>query len=143
MTLDPILTVPSGSPAAESLAETPLIMLIEDDFILRSTLTELLRDQGYRIDCYANGVDALKRLHEGPAPDVILLDVMLPYMDGVQFREKQLASPASHIPVIVITAVGVPPERAAGLSFARTFWKPLDVAALLGAIRELCPPRPA
>lgn len=114
-------------------------MLIEDDFMLRSSLAELLRRDGYRVESYASGVDALKRLEAAPRPALILLDIMLPYMDGVTFRDKQLASAAANIPVVVITAVGVPSERAADLRFERTFRKPLDIPALLSALHDLCP----
>lgn len=132
-----------GREADEALMARPLIMLVEDDFVLRSSLAELLRNDGYRVESYANGFDALKRLEVRPLPDLILLDIMLPYMDGVAFRERQLASAASNIPVIVITAVGVPKDRAAELRFERTFWKPLRITALLDAIHDLCPREPS
>jgi two-component system response regulator VicR len=122
--------------------ERPLVMLIEDDFMLRSSLAELLRSHGYRVECYANGIDALKRLDTSPVPDLILLDIMLPYMDGVKFRQLQLTSPASRIPVVVITAVGVPKDKVAELRFAQIFQKPLEMPALVDTVRELCPIRP-
>ena len=129
-------------PGALESPDRPLVMLIEDDFMLRSSLTELLRSDGYRVECYANGIDALKRLEAPPAPQLILLDIMLPYMDGVKFRQRQLASPASRIPVMVITAVGVPKDRVDELRFAQIFQKPLEMPALIGAIRGLCPIQP-
>jgi two-component system, chemotaxis family, chemotaxis protein CheY len=136
--------LPFSSAAAHAgdsprLVEAPLILLIEDDFMLRTTLAEVLRAQGYRVECYANGLDALKRLEAPPMPSLILLDIMLPYMDGVQFREQQMASDARGVPVVVITAVGVPRDKAGALRFTRTFHKPLDMPQLLGAIRQLCP----
>jgi CheY-like chemotaxis protein len=143
MEIDPIpVEMPLPLDPPERLLERPLIMLVEDDFMLRSSLTELLGGDGYRIECYANGIDALKRLGGPPAPDLILLDIMLPYMDGIEFREHQLASAVSHIPVVVITAVGVPSDRAADLRFTRTFQKPLEMPELLKVIHELCPLRP-
>ena len=122
--------------------DRPLVMLIEDDFMLRSSLAELLRSHGYRVECYANGIDALKRLDTSPVPDLILLDIMLPYMDGVKFRQRQLASRTSRIPVVVITAMGVPRDRVDELRFAQIFQKPLEMPALVDTVRELCPIRP-
>jgi CheY-like chemotaxis protein len=67
---------------------------------------------------------------------------MLPYMDGVTFRQQQLASRASRIPVVVITAVGVPQNLLPELRFRQVFRKPLEMPALVDAIHGLCPARP-
>jgi CheY-like chemotaxis protein len=135
-------SIPGDAPGPSKRAVEPcLILIVEDDFMLRSSLAELLRGEGYRVESCANGADALLRLQLPPQPSVILLDIMLPYMDGVAFREAQLASPAmAGIPVIVITAVGVDKDVAVGLRFERTFYKPLDIPKLLTAIAELCGP---
>ena len=116
------------------------ILLVEDDAILRESLTESLRGEGFRVQCAANGLDALKRLEQAPAPSLILLDIMMPYMDGLEFRSLQRASrQAADIPVIVITAVGMRREIARELALERTFFKPLDMRALLASIRAHLP----
>jgi CheY-like chemotaxis protein len=127
-------------PARQS-GEPQLLLLVEDDFVLRGALSELLREEDYVIECAANGLEALRRLNGSPRPALVLLDIMLPHMDGLTFRAAQLASPAvADIPVIVISALGI--GSAAGMSFARTFTKPLDTVALLDSIREvLAPPQ--
>ncbi|HET6149216.1 MAG TPA: response regulator [Polyangia bacterium] len=139
---------PTPKPASESsssdrpsLQEPRRILLIEDDFMLRGSLSEFLQGEGYRVESAANGVDALRRLERPPRPALILLDIMLPYMDGLEFRAVQRATPdIADIPVIVITAVGVQPEVAKELDLRRRFFKPLDLPQLLAAIDQACPP---
>ena len=117
-----------------------LILLVEDDFILRSALSEMLRDDGYVLESAANGVEALRRVLQPPRPALVLLDIMMPHMDGLTFRATQLALPSvAEIPVIVISAIG-PGRGAAGLAFARTFNKPIDTVGLLEAIHEIVDP---
>jgi CheY-like chemotaxis protein len=130
-----------GSRAAPpACADGGLILLVEDDAVLRTSLTEVLRHHGYEVECATNGLDALQRLQEQPRPSLILLDVMMPYMDGLEFRSLQRATRATaDIPVIVITAVGMRPEIARELQLDRTFFKPLDVRRLLATIKEQYP----
>lgn len=126
-----------------STAAPALILLIEDDFVLRGSLATVLQAEGYRVECAANALEALRRLERAPMPSLILLDIMLPYMDGLEFRGLQRAVPAlAQIPVIVITAVGVRPEIAAELDLRQTFFKPLERQKLLDAIRRHCAPNP-
>jgi CheY-like chemotaxis protein len=130
-------------PRRASLAEPSLILLIEDDFVLRGSLATVLHTEGYKVECAANALEALRRLERPPAPALILLDIMLPYMDGLEFRGLQRAAPAlAQIPVIVITAVGVRPDIAAELDLRQTFFKPLERQKLLDAIRRHCAPNP-
>ena len=130
-----------GVPAT---AEPALILLIEDDFMLRGSLTVVLESEGYRVECEANALDALRRLERAPKPSLILLDIMLPYMDGLEFRALQRATPElADIPVIVITAVGVRPDVAVELDLRQSFFKPLERPRLLDAIRQHLAPRPS
>jgi CheY-like chemotaxis protein len=122
-------------------AEPGLILVIEDDFVLRIALAELLRSEGYRVESAANGLEALTRLKTPPRPSLIVLDIMLPRMSGREFRSRQLAVPAlAGIPLVVVTAVGLSAEDRALLKPDRVFYKPLDTAAYLAALRQLCPP---
>jgi CheY-like chemotaxis protein len=114
--------------------------LIEDDFMLRGSLATVLTSEGYHVECAANALDALRRLDRPPKPALILLDIMLPYMDGLEFRALQRRMPSvSDVPVIVITAVGIKREIAEDLDLRQTFFKPLDRPRLLDAIKRHCP----
>jgi len=120
-----------------------LILLVEDDFILRSALSELLRDEGYAVESAANGVEALRRVLQPPRPSLVLLDIMMPHMDGLTFRATQLALPAvADIPAIVISAVD-PIRRVTGLRFASALTKPIDTARLLDSIKSTLDPKPS
>ena len=85
------------------------ILIVEDDSYVRDLLLEIMEDAGFEAQSAENGQVALDRLEEGQ-PDLILLDLMVPAMDGMTFRAKQRVHPtASNIPVIVLTA-GANPE---------------------------------
>jgi CheY-like chemotaxis protein len=116
-----------------------LILLVEDDFVLRSSLSELLNSEGFRVDCCADGRDAFRRLHMPPKPDLILLDIMLPHLDGFELRALQQKSPPpiANIPVVVISAYDLDPQSVDDLGLSAPFRKPLDVDKLLQRIRDL------
>src|SRR5579885_2962773 len=82
------------------------ILLVEDAEEIRETMAELLTDEGYEVSCAANGRDALAKLDNGdPLPAVILLDLMMPEMDGYQFRAAQQQNERlANIPVLLMTA---------------------------------------
>jgi len=138
------LNPPDAEPskvAPPAPAEPALILLVEDDFMLRGSLAAVLHEEGYKVESAANALDALRRLERRPKPSLILLDIMLPYMDGLEFRAVQRATPdMADIPVIVITAVGVRPDIAAELDLRQSFFKPLERPRLLAAIRRHCAP---
>src|SRR6185436_1427485 len=114
-----------------------LIMVIDDDDSIRSALSDLLVDEGYRVSAVSDGREALTRLSNGNLPRLILLHLMMPGIDAWKFRAEQFVNPAlAAIPVIVITAV-THPEPEIGLGVA-VFRKPLDTPALLAAIRQHC-----
>src|SRR5947209_5611957 len=116
----------------------PLIMVIDDDESVRSTLTDLLRDAAYRVRAVADGREALAYLSAEELPDLILLDLMMPIVDGWTFRAEQLMNPRlASIPVIVITAV--PSERHNADLGVEVVRKPFDPRALLSLIRDHCP----
>lgn len=109
------------------------ILLVEDDTDLREALAEFLADEGFGpVDTAANGAEALRKLHDGPPPGVILLDLMMPVMDGWAFRRAQLAdSQLAPIPVVVLSAADSLPDVSASLR------KPVDLDALSGVLRRL------
>jgi len=119
------------------------VMLVEDDQAIRDMLHELLEDEGYRVRSAANGRDALLRLRAGGAPHLILLDLMMPVMDGRAFREAQRGDPTlSHIPVILLSADDRVAEAASRMSVSAWLSKPFELGALLDAVQRHSAPRP-
>src|SRR5262245_11585058 len=91
------------------------VLLVEDDEDIRLDLAALLVEEGFSVTCAAHGGEALSLLRTGPKPDVILLDLMMPTMDGWAFRAAQLADAAlAPVPVLLLTASGGDPTRALG-----------------------------
>jgi CheY-like chemotaxis protein len=81
------------------------ILIVDDDESVRETLSEALMERGFIVAVASNGLDALDWLQENEAPDAILLDLMMPIMDGWDFLAEQRRDPRlAAIPVIVITA---------------------------------------
>ena len=115
------------------------VLIIEDDPDLREMMAQLLQLEGFRAHTVANGreaLDYLHHLHQGDRPEVILLDLMMPVMDGWAFRREQRSEPAlADLPVIVLSALD--PDRGAdiGVEFLK---KPLDFDRLLELVRQYC-----
>jgi CheY-like chemotaxis protein len=117
----------------------PVVLVVEDDPDIRATMCEALQDHGYTAVGAANGALALDYLRGGNArPSVILLDLMMPVMDGRTFRAEQRADPAiASIPVIVISAYRDVGRHAAELD-ADYLQKPIRLDTLLEAARRHC-----
>jgi CheY-like chemotaxis protein len=116
------------------------ILLVDDDLPSREALSELLQLAGHRVVSAENGKVALERLRKNDGYCVILLDVMMPVMDGFEFRHQQLQDERlASIPVIVVTADGRAREKARQLRTDRFLQKPISPAELLRAVNEYCP----
>jgi CheY-like chemotaxis protein len=116
------------------------ILLVEDDPDVRDALEEVLEDEGYVVAVAENGLEAVKLLLAHEPPALILLDLMMPVMDGYEFRRHQLADPRlATIPVIGISA-GMMDDRIEAMQLAASIKKPLDLKALLEEIRRCCRP---
>jgi CheY-like chemotaxis protein len=114
------------------------ILLVDDDADVRESIRDALADEGYRVTTAANGREALHLLkNEDLRPDLILLDIMMPEMDGWAFRGEQLKDPKLvSIPVIVFTAYGAPRDIARQLDAAGFLKKPLHLDELLSTIAQ-------
>jgi CheY-like chemotaxis protein len=111
------------------------VMVVEDDLAVRELLRELLEEAGYRVTWAANGLEALACLKLGRAPRVILLDLMMPVMDGRAFRSALRQDPAlAPIPVVVISADQGMEEKLADMQADGYLPKPFEVATLLATV---------
>ena len=120
------------------------ILLVEDDPDVRDALRLTLEDAGYDVVCAGEGREALARVRGSPPPSLILLDLMLPVMDGFEFRVQQMQDPEiASIPVIVFSCGGDLQEKVAPLRVAACLRKPVDVDALLELIGVLTKARDA
>jgi CheY-like chemotaxis protein len=108
------------------------ILLVEDDPATRGAIKMVLEWEGYRVDCAANGQEALGRMLAGERPALILLDLNMPVMDGRQLRQEIQRDPSlSSIPIVTVSAAR-DADTIESASFVR---KPFEPAELLEAIR--------
>ena len=113
------------------------VFLVEDDVDTRDMLGRFLEFEGFRVEVAANGKQALERLNSGVHPCVILLDLMMPVMDGWQFRRQQILNrQLADIPVIVVSAAGK--ERIGDIDANAYLTKPLDLEQLLERVTQYC-----
>jgi CheY-like chemotaxis protein len=113
------------------------VLVVDDDAPIREALVTVLRDDGYTAAGAADGREALEFLRNHPPPRVILLDLMMPVMDGWTFLREQAADPLlAAIPVVVITAGS---EGAAPALEGRTVLpKPLKIDDVVAAVKRHC-----
>lgn len=117
--------------------EQEYILVIEDDSDLREILCDALQLEGYTVICAENGEAALRQLASGPRPCMILLDLMMPVMDGWTFRREMLKDPSlAGIPVVVMTAAGA--ARAATVPANSVLLKPLQIDNVMEVVQEHC-----
>jgi CheY-like chemotaxis protein len=116
-----------------------LILIVDDDVDVATSMADVLEAEGYRVTLAANGKEALDVLRREDDPDLILLDVMMPVMDGWRFREEQQKLPAvASIPVITVTADGNARQKAAAMKAADYLEKPFTVDRLLDVVERVC-----
>jgi CheY-like chemotaxis protein len=115
------------------------ILIVEDDPDIRMDLAELLADQGYPVLTASNGQDALAHLQGGAVPCVILLDLMMPVMNGWDFRAQQLKTPTlANIPVLLLSGATDVEQHAVTLGAAGFIAKPFRLDSLFAEIQRLC-----
>ena len=112
------------------------VMLVEDDPDIRAMVSQLLELEGWRVLSFANGTHALQALKAGERPRLILLDLMMPNMNGWQFRAEQMRDPAlAAIPVVVLSGDvrGADPGSVRADGYLK---KPIDLDVLLATVRR-------
>lgn len=119
------------------VAKRCLVAIIEDDSEFRNMLRELLEEEQYRVVAVANGAEALETLRGTTLPNVILLDVAMPVMDGFDFlrfrnEDPQLAA----VPVVLVT--NAKPHERPTIGVNDVVRKPIDIDEILFAIQRYC-----
>lgn len=111
------------------------VLVVDDDADIRETVSLILEDEGWEVSSAADGAAALTLLRSGaPKPNVILLDLMMPVMNGWQFREEQLKDPQlAQIPLVVLSANSAVRGKV-GYFGGVYLSKPVNIEALLGAL---------
>jgi CheY-like chemotaxis protein len=119
---------------------TDTVLIVDDDEAVRVALGELLESEGYVVAVAENGRVALDRLERGLRPCAVVLDLMMPIMDGWDFRAEQIRNrDLKDVPVVIITAAGFSAESMRAQFGVLPFIpKPLDPDALLATVRRAC-----
>ena len=115
----------------------PRILIVDDEPINLKVLSDLLRDS-YTLSVAKDGQHALARMAAGPLPDLVLLDIMMPGMDGIEVCERLKRDPATApVPVIFVTAMGQPHDETRGFEIGAVDYitKPISPPVVLARVR--------
>ena len=116
-------------------SDPPILLVVDDDDDVRLALKLYLEAEGYVVEEAQNGSEALERLRRGLRPRVIVLDLMMPVMNGWEFREQQKAAhDLKDIPVVIFTATGL---TTGIMDDITVLPKPVDALRLLDVVRQV------
>ena len=119
-----------------------LVLLVDDQEEARDALAMLLKNEGFAVREASDGQEALDALYDGPRPCLVVLDLMMPGMDGWEFRRRQLRSPLfARIPTVVLSGHANLSAAATGLGAHEILAKPVVLGRLLELVRDYCPRR--
>ena len=120
-----------------------LVLIVEDDQDLRESIEAALAVRGHHVATACNGVEALAFLRaQTVAPRLVLLDLMMPNMNGFDLRAEMNAHPAlAAIPVVVITGAPVLAERRSAELQTEVLAKPIELGTLMTTVGRFCRPR--
>jgi CheY-like chemotaxis protein len=122
--------------AADAARHRCFVLVVDDDADVRELLRVALEAEAYNVSCVRNGREALNHLRSHAETCVILLDLMLPIMDGTHFRTAQLHDRAlASIPVILMSGAPDSDRRARDLGVRQLVKKPLDLDEVKRALR--------
>lgn len=114
---------------------TKRILVIEDDNSIRELLVELLESEGYVVNSAMNGLEGLDKLRTEPLPNLILIDLMMPVMDGYSFRTEQLKNKEwSKIPTVVMSAEATARDKMKNLNITALLTKPVELETILQTV---------
>ncbi len=114
------------------------ILVIEDDTSIRELLVELLESEGYSVASAINGLEGIRALQNEMLPDLILIDLMMPIMDGYAFRTEQLKHEIwSKIPTVVMSAEANAKEKMKSFNISAFLSKPVELETILNTVSGL------
>ncbi|HEX2222406.1 MAG TPA: response regulator [Candidatus Limnocylindria bacterium] len=115
------------------------VLVVDDEPAVRLLLSDFLEAEGYRVVTAANGLEALERFRHGDRPCFMLLDLMMPRLNGWELAHRLKSDPAlDPVPfAIIASGAGLRPERD-GLGAARWIGKPIDLDLLLDTLHQFC-----
>jgi chemosensory pili system protein ChpA (sensor histidine kinase/response regulator) len=129
-----------SSPPRDS--EQATVLIVEDDDVAREAMKALLENDGYRVATAGDGQEAFERLRSGLNPQVIVLDIEMPRMDGFQLRRVLRQEPRlALIPVVVYSGDADLSAVADGCDADAYLHKPFDIDRLRVLLARLCAPR--
>lgn len=117
------------------------ILVVDDDHSIRTCVAQLLREEGYEVQTASNGAEALDVLRavgtvSAGTPDLILLDMNMPALDGWGFAREYRLRPGPHAPILVMTAAPDAAQRAAEIEAHGVLPKPFDIDHALETVRR-------
>ena len=128
---------PARTAQDQEAAKRCLVAIIEDDAEFRNMLRELLEEEKYRVVALSNGAEALEKLRGDVLPNVILLDVSMPVMDGFDFLRYRNEDPQlAAVPVVLVT--NAKPHERPTIGVNDVVRKPIDIDEILFAIKRYC-----
>ena len=117
----------------------PGLLIVDDDPLIRDQVSAFVRREGYVVETAANGRAALTMLRRWFQPCVILLDLMMPEMDGFEFRQEQMADRAlAMVPVITYSSVRDLATHAQQLGVTAYIHKPAALDTIMSLVRQHC-----
>ena len=115
---------------------TRRVLVVDDDRVIRQCIAETLGEEGFEAVTASNGAEALELIRQGHAPDLIVLDMRMPVLDGWGFTREYRGMPGPHAPILVITAAHDSLDRLIELQADAVLPKPFDLEQLVRAVRS-------
>ncbi|HET6582360.1 MAG TPA: response regulator [Nannocystaceae bacterium] len=113
------------------------ILIVDDDPAVRDAIKDVLEDEGHRVEVAAHGAEALDSLRAGTRPDLVLLDHMMPIMDGPTFAEAVERDPALRgLKIVLLTADGRASAKATAMGLDAFLTKPVQLDQLLDVVAK-------
>jgi CheY-like chemotaxis protein len=112
------------------------ILVVEDDDDIRNVMIDVLESEGYHAEAATNGKEALDLLHTINKPCLVLLDMMMPIMNGREFLDKVMEdSYLAPIPILIVSAVADKTNTKGAVGFLK---KPVDIDMVLKMVDQYC-----